>query len=107
MSFAHPIVVCSALPLISLSASQELQSCQGIVAAFASQNSIALNSDKISIEDRWVGAGHEVRKLPGWTIKLPVPECSGHVALDVTPSCKLVKSRGLGNCSKSFPVTFY
>ena len=81
--------------------------CANRLMDFANSHSLTLDLNRLTIGPRWVAAGHEVRKLPGHTVRIPVAACDGTVAVDLAPDCQILKSRGEDGCRAKFPLTFH
>ena len=82
-------------------------SCLDELAAYSADLSIGFDAAKVTFGARWIGAGHEVRRVPGVTARLPVKSCGAVVAVDLSDACAILKSRGEGTCKKAFPLTFH
>ena len=98
--------VCLA-PSLSRGDSARDARCFHELAAFAAQRDIAFDAEQVAVAERWAGAGHEIKRLPGLRLRLPVAHCGGTLAVDFTEDCRLVRSRGEGGCRAAYPVTFY
>ncbi len=81
--------------------------CLDALSAFAAQRDIMFAVEKVIVAERWAGAGHEVKRLPGVRLRLPVAHCEGSLAVDFTEDCRLVRTRGEGGCRSAYPVTYY
>ena len=81
--------------------------CLDELAAFATSADIAFDRAAITFGPRWVGAGHEIKRLPGLRVKLPVERCGATLALDLSPDCRIVRSRGEKGCKAAFPLSFH
>ena len=81
--------------------------CADRLTEFANSHEVKLDLTQMTIGPRWVAAGHEVRKLPGHTVRIPMAACSGVVAVDLAPDCQILKSRGEDGCRAMFPLTFH
>ena len=81
--------------------------CVEQVTRFAAERGIKTDRYSVRYRERWVGAGHEIRRLPGATAVVPMPECQGVLAIDISIDCKILKSRGEGKCKDLHPLTFH
>ena len=81
--------------------------CLDRLAAFAKAQGLNFAPAETRFGPRWVGAGHEIRRVPGLVARLPVAHCAGTLAVDLGANCKVVKSRGEGACRRAFPLTFH
>ncbi len=81
--------------------------CFDEIRKYASEQGIQFDPVRVTFAARWVGAGHEESQLPGVTVRIPVKSCGSTLALDMTSSCEITKSRGEGECAKTFPLNFH
>jgi len=81
--------------------------CFDELAAYSADLGIGFDAAKVEFGARWIGAGHEVRRVPGMTARIPVESCGAALAVDLSVTCGILKSRGEGACRKVFPLTFH
>ena len=81
--------------------------CANRLMDFAKYHALTFDLTHTTVGPRWVAAGHEVRKLPGHTVRIPVDACDGTVAVDFAPDCQILKNRGENGCRAKFPLTFH
>ncbi len=81
--------------------------CLAALAAFTAERDIPFDAQAVTVAERWAGAGHEVKRLPGVRLRLPVARCGGRLAVDFTEDCRLTRTRGDGGCRAAYPLTYY
>ena len=81
--------------------------CLEALAAFAADRGVEFDGARVTFGARWIGAGHEVRRVPGATARIPVKSCGAMLAVDMSDACVILKSRGEGACKSAFPLTFH
>lgn len=81
--------------------------CLDALAAFAADRGVEFDAARVTFGPRWIGAGHEVRRVPGSTARIPVKNCGATLAVDLSDECAILKSRGEGACKSAFPLTFH
>ena len=94
-------------PTVAWSAEATGSVCLGQLAAFAGEQGIPFDPALVTFGARWGGAGHEIKRLPGSTARLPVERCGAVLAVDLGADCRILKSRGEGACRATFPLTFH
>lgn len=99
------VVMTATLP--ALSDDPVVPACFDELAAFAAEHDLDFDPDRVGFAARWIGAGHEIRRVPGLVARLPVASCGATLAVDLGVDCKVVKSRGEGACKRTFPLTFH
>lgn len=62
---------------------------------------------QVTFTERWAGAGHEIKRLPGHRARLPLKACGGTLAIDLSEDCRVLRSRGEGGCRAAYPLMFY
>ena len=81
--------------------------CLDALAVFAAEQGVSMDGHRVEFSARWVGAGHEVSRVPGLTARIPVDRCNGVLAVDLSEMCRILKSRGEEGCSATFPMAFH